>query len=78
MSALNPNAPMTRFRRWLAGKITVHPRPGRAWCLDCAMNGGRTLVIDADDAKDHAQAHQDCGDTMVQIDAVWPPREEVR
>lgn len=64
-----PNSALTLIRRILVRIIEPGPDPGEAWCLDCSLNGGRTLVLPADGYKPHAISH---ADGQVQIRACWP------
>ena len=69
----DPDSRLTGFRRWLAAVIEPRPDPGEAWCIGCALNGGRTLVVSADEFRDHAAEPH--GGARVSIQATWPPGE---
>jgi hypothetical protein len=57
----NPNSPLTRLRFWLAQRIDPTPDKGEGWCVGCALNGGKTLVLNAAGHKEHAREHQEPG-----------------
>jgi hypothetical protein len=65
----NPNSLWTRYRRILAALIEPHPDPGEGWCVDCSLNGGRTVVLPADGLEEHTELH---GDERVMLSARWP------
>jgi hypothetical protein len=69
----DPNSRSTRFRRRLARVITPGPAPGEAWCVDCALNEGRTLVVSADGTWDHIRRHtRELPGRRVGIQSAWP------
>jgi hypothetical protein len=51
----NPNGLYIRFRLWLARKLDVGPDAGEGWCLNCAINGGKTLITSADGIMNHVR-----------------------
>lgn len=53
-----PNSLTTLLRRWLAEEIKPYPNKGEAWCQDCVMNDGDTLVLDSSIAMNHLNAHR--------------------
>jgi hypothetical protein len=57
----NPNSLLTRIRFRLAQWITPLPAAGEGWCIGCALNQGRTLVLSPDNVRAHAQKHEDTG-----------------
>ena len=65
----NPNGMFTLIRRVLAECISPRPAPGTAWCLDCALNEGETLVVSSEFAQQHVEAHT--SGEFVHIDIVW-------
>lgn len=56
-----PNSRTTRLRTWLARKIEPWPPAHEAWCQDCILNGGRTLVIGPGGFEAHSLRHQSAG-----------------
>lgn len=58
----------------LARMIEPRPDPGEAWCLNCALNGGRTAILSADGARDHGRQHE--GGGLVRIQIAWPQQAE--
>jgi hypothetical protein len=73
----NPNSRLTRFRRRLAQIIEPLPANGEGWCIDCTLNGGRTLVISPDGYRQHVSEHvaRHGADDQVRIRAAWAPDE---
>jgi hypothetical protein len=54
----DPNSRLTQLRAFLAAVLEPKPDPGEAWCMDCVLNGGRTMVLSADGTKAHAAEHK--------------------
>lgn len=54
----NPNSAWTRLRLQLAGWLDPCPDRGEAWCMTCALNGGRTLILNAAGHREHAEQHR--------------------
>jgi hypothetical protein len=54
-----PDSRFTRFRRRLAKRIEPGPGPGEAWCINCVLNDGHTLILPADSGIQHVGAHRD-------------------
>ncbi len=52
-----PDSRWTRFRRRLSVKIEPAPDEGEAWCMDCALNGGHSLVVSSAGAPLHVERH---------------------
>jgi len=72
----HPNSRWSRFRSLLAQRIDPTPDPGESWCVDCSLNGGRTLVLPADSIiqhvrKDHLKVERE----HIVIKAAWPLRK---
>jgi len=59
----NPDSRMAKLRILLAAALDPMPDPGEAWCMDCALNGGRTQVLTATGYMTHVQLHAD-GDVV--------------
>lgn len=53
----NPNSMLTLIRRCIVKLVEVRPDAGEGWCVDCCLNGGRTLVISADGLREHVELH---------------------
>jgi hypothetical protein len=57
-----PDSLTSVMRMWLAGKINVMPPDGVAWCMNCSMNNGITVVLGPSpdpllSAQYHAKTH---------------------
>jgi hypothetical protein len=57
----DPNSPLIRLRVWIVKRIDPYPDPGESWCLGCALNRGRTLVLALGSITSHVQQHRDDG-----------------
>lgn len=55
----NPNSLSTRIRFYLARWLDPYPDRGEAWCMECALNEGRTLILNADGHADHVERHRE-------------------
>lgn len=53
----DPNSLLTRLRRRLVSWADPGPDVGEAWCVDCTMNAGRTVVLPADGSRKHMELH---------------------
>lgn len=69
--AHDPDSLLIRLRRWLVYKLDVKPAPGKSWCVNCALNGGRTRIMNADAGPVHAREHTAAGE-QVTIQSAWP------
>lgn len=58
----NPNSLLTKIRFHLARWLDPFPDRGEAWCMDCAVNNGRTLILNANGHADHVRQHTGSGD----------------
>jgi hypothetical protein len=54
-----PDSRFTRFRRRLAKRIEPLPPEGEAWCINCVLNDGKTLILPANSGIQHVDAHRD-------------------
>lgn len=54
----NPNSLLTRFRFHLAQWLDPYPDKGEAWCIECELNGGRTLIVPASGHTRHLETHR--------------------
>jgi hypothetical protein len=54
----NPNSRTTRLRFWLSDILKVYPPPGEAWCVDCSMHDGKTMVVAVNGLNNHLRTHQ--------------------
>lgn len=73
----NPDSLINMFRMWLAKKIDVGPVDGSYWCLDCALNEGKTFVqytTRMEIIQDHLARHSP--DDHVRIRSAVPGKEE--
>jgi len=55
----NPHSRLTKFRFALAQWLDPYPDKGEAWCVDCALNDGRTLILNAIGHTAHVARHRD-------------------
>lgn len=55
----NPNSTWTRVRFLMAQWLDPYPDKGEAWCINCTLNGGRTLILNAAGHTDHVETHRD-------------------
>ena len=55
----NPNSVLTRARFVLAQWLDPYPDRGEAWCMGCELNGGRTVVLNANGHTAHAEQHRE-------------------
>jgi hypothetical protein len=55
----NPHSPLTKIRARLATWLEPYPDRGEAWCVNCALNGGRTLIVPATGHARHVMQHRD-------------------
>jgi len=55
----NPYSLLTKIRFALSRRLDPYPDRGEAWCMDCALNGGRTLILNASGHSDHVEAHRE-------------------
>ncbi len=69
----DPNSSLTRFRRRLAACLDPGPDAGEAWCVNCTLNGGRSLVMPADSSVKHIEMHQrENPKAHIAIKTAWP------
>lgn len=54
----NPNSIPTKVRIILARWLDPHPDSGEAWCMDCQLNGGRTIILNANGHREHVETHR--------------------
>jgi hypothetical protein len=52
-----PNSFTTVLRRAIVKIVEPLPEAGYAWCLDCALNQGKTKVLHADRWFFHVEKH---------------------
>ncbi|HEY1700828.1 MAG TPA: hypothetical protein VGG75_14045 [Trebonia sp.] len=70
-----PNSRLTRVRRRLVKLLDPWPPVHEAWCIGCAQNGGRTLVLGANAVYDHVALHTSCKE-VVRVRVQTPAQEE--
>ena len=66
----NPHSLLTLVRFRLARWVDPYPDKGEAWCMDCVLNGGRTLILNAAGHPVHVAQHRDAidrGETAISI-----------
>lgn len=66
----NPNSPLTRVRLTLVRWLDPYPDKGEAWCMNCVMNDGRTLIMNASGHLHHVRQHRDITETHPEADAI--------
>lgn len=55
----SPYSPLTKIRARLATWLEPYPDKGEAWCVNCTLNGGRTLILPATGHTHHVMLHRD-------------------
>ncbi len=55
----NPYSRLTKIRFALSRRLDPYPDRGEAWCMDCTLNGGRTLILNAAAHHEHVDAHRE-------------------
>lgn len=54
----SPYSLLTRIRARVATWLEPYPDKGEAWCVNCALNGGRTLVLPSTGHAHHVMQHR--------------------
>lgn len=69
----DPNSWLTKFRFAVVKLIEPGPELGEAWCIDCSLNDGLTLVIEVDGTQLHARSHVQRGNKeAIRMISSWP------
>ena len=55
----NPYSRLTKIRFALVRWLDPYPDKGEAWCVDCELNDGKTLILNAAGHADHLGNHRD-------------------
>jgi hypothetical protein len=55
----NPHSRLTKTRFALSRWLDPYPDKGEAWCMDCTLNDGRTLILNAAAHADHVERHRE-------------------
>jgi hypothetical protein len=55
----SPYSRLTKIRFALSRRLDPYPDKGEAWCMDCTLNDGRTLILNASAHSDHVEAHRE-------------------
>ena len=58
----NPYSRLTKIRFALSRWLDPYPDKGEAWCMDCVLNDGRTLILNASAHSDHVERHREASD----------------
>ena len=58
----NPYSLLTRIRFSLSRWLDPYPDKGEAWCLDCNLNDGKTLILNANGHSDHLERHREASE----------------
>ena len=66
----NPNSSLTRFRLTLVRWLDPYPDKGEAWCLNCAMNDGKTLIVNASGHLQHVRQHREISEDHPEPDMI--------
>lgn len=53
----NPNSKLTLIRRAIVKIVEPLPSEGEAWCLDCSLNNGKTIVYLCESVANHVRSH---------------------
>lgn len=53
-----PNSLLTAVRYRLAQWLDPYPDRGEAWCIGCALNNGKTVVVNAAGHLNHVKQHR--------------------
>ena len=54
----NPNSLLVKTRLRLVRWLDPMPDQGEAWCMNCAMNNGRTIILSASGHVHHVEQHR--------------------
>lgn len=54
----NPYSRLTKIRFALSRWLDPYPDRGEAWCMDCELNDGRTLILNAAAHAEHLHQHR--------------------
>ena len=55
----DPNSVTTRVRMIMVRWLDPSPDPGEAWCMECSLHGGRTLILNATGHEEHLGKHRE-------------------
>lgn len=55
----NPHSLLTLVRFRLVKWLDPYPDKGEAWCIDCELNGDRTLILPASGHHNHMEKHKE-------------------
>ncbi len=66
----NPNTVLTRVRLRLVRWLDPYPDQGEAWCMNCAMNNGRTVILSASGHVQHVEKHHEITEEHPVADAI--------
>jgi hypothetical protein len=67
-----PNSLLTRFRFFIVRAIEPGPSIGEAWCVNCSLNGYKTVVVPETGVKVHTRTHIETGDDgMIRMMGYW-------
>ncbi len=58
----NPHSRLTKMRFALSRWLDPYPDRGEAWCMDCVLNDGRTLILNAAAHTDHLERHREASE----------------
>lgn len=67
----NPNSLLTKIRFRLVRWLDASPDVGEAWCIDCGLNNGRTLIVPAPGHSRHVGLHRDQENISIAIRVNW-------
>lgn len=66
----NPNSLPTRIRIALVRWLDPYPDKGEAWCMNCAMNDGKTLIMNASGHLPHVRKHREISEGHPEPDMI--------
>lgn len=58
----NPHSRLTKVRFALSRWLDPYPDRGEAWCMDCVLNDGRTLILNAAGHAGHVERHREASE----------------
>ena len=66
----NPNSLLVKVRFRLVRWLDPFPDQGEAWCINCVMNDGRTIILSASGHLHHVEQHRKITEDHPVADAI--------
>jgi hypothetical protein len=66
----NPNSLLVKVRFRLVRWLDPFPDQGEAWCINCVMNDGRTIILSASGHLHHVEQHREITEDHPVADAI--------